>query len=154
VAQLIASLNQRSTPGHGSNQMSSGCGGEHLDGDIEYAAGGHPRAHLQSNRQAGGWLSARGRCSASDEKASYTRRRAAAPRDLVWFTDGLTEARDPNGKVYGPRRLTRFSERTRAPTPSRLPTPILATCHLHRLHTRKTTITAIVLDFSSMGTRL
>ena len=54
------------------------------------------------------------------------------PQDWLWvFTDGLTEARDPNGAVFGRERLYREIEELRPSSPSDAVTRLAEQIRLH-----------------------
>ncbi|MDY7229622.1 SpoIIE family protein phosphatase [Hyalangium rubrum] len=78
------------------------------NGLIDYAAGGHPAAAVY-NRLSGQFASlpARGPLLGASVTSTYSSRQAQLrPGDIVvWYTDGLTEARDAGGKLYGTQRL-------------------------------------------------
>jgi len=78
-------------------------------GFIDYAAGGHPAAAVY-NRLSGQFASlpARGPLLGASVTSQYSSRQAQLrPGDIVvWYSDGLTEARDSGGKLYGTQRLS------------------------------------------------
>jgi len=74
---------------------------------------------------------------------------------VVWYHRRPHRGARPNGKVYGRGGSPRFSRRTRAPNAEQIRDAILADVATYTdAHTQQDEITLIVLDFSSMGTRL
>lgn len=107
---LITALNQILFHlGRGEYQMSTALAVFDVEqGEIDYAAGGHPSACVY-NRGDGkiSSLPARGSLLGAAASSQYSSRRAKLrPGDvLVWYTDGLTECRDPQERLYGFQRL-------------------------------------------------
>ncbi|WP_164018289.1 PP2C family protein-serine/threonine phosphatase [Pyxidicoccus trucidator] len=107
---LITSLNVTlANVGRGEHQMSSALAILDVsNGHIDYAAGAHP-SPLVFNRNSGqvASLPARGPLLGANVSSQFTSRQAQLrPGDVVvWYTDGLTEARDAAGKLYGTQRL-------------------------------------------------
>ncbi|MFP2911714.1 SpoIIE family protein phosphatase [Pyxidicoccus sp. 3LFB2] len=107
---LITSLNVTlANVGRGEHQMSSALAVLDVsNGYIDYAAGAHP-SPLVFNRNSGqvASLPARGPLLGANVTSQFTSRQAQLrPGDVVvWYTDGLTEARDAAGKLYGTQRL-------------------------------------------------
>jgi sigma-B regulation protein RsbU (phosphoserine phosphatase) len=108
---LISALNiTLAHLGRGEYQMSSALAViDTQTGFIDYAAGGHPAAAVY-NRMSGQFASlpARGPLLGASVTSQYSSRQAQLrPGDVVvWYTDGLTEARDNAGKLYGTQRLS------------------------------------------------
>lgn len=108
---LISALNiTLAHLGRGEYQMSSALAViDTQTGLIDYAAGGHPAAAVY-NRISGQFASlpARGPLLGASVSSTYSSRQAQLrPGDIVvWYTDGLTEARDAAGKLYGTQRLS------------------------------------------------
>ncbi len=108
---LISALNiTLAHLGRGEYQMSSALAViDTQTGFIDYAAGGHPAACVY-NRVSGQFASlpARGPLLGASVASQYTSRQAQLrPGDIVvWYSDGLTEARDSGGKLYGTQRLS------------------------------------------------
>jgi sigma-B regulation protein RsbU (phosphoserine phosphatase) len=77
-------------------------------GFIDYAAGGHPAASVY-NRLSGQFASlpARGPLLGASVTSQYSSRQAQLRSGdiVVWYSDGVTEARDAAGKLYGTQRL-------------------------------------------------
>lgn len=107
---LITALNVTlANVGRGEHQMSSALAViDVTNGAIDYAAGAHP-SPLVYNRFSGqvASLPARGPLLGASVTSQFTSRQAQLrPGDIVvWYTDGLTEARDAAGKLYGGQRL-------------------------------------------------
>ncbi|MCY1047693.1 SpoIIE family protein phosphatase [Corallococcus sp. bb12-1] len=107
---LITALNVTlANVGRGEHQMSSALAViDVYNGQIDYAAGGHPAAAV-FNRTTGQMASlpARGPLLGANVAAEFTSRQAQLrPGDIVvWYTDGLTEARDGTNRLYGTQRL-------------------------------------------------
>lgn len=107
---LISSLNQTLfSVAHGQHQMSTALAILNTEtGELEYAAGGHPPAGL-INRAVGQFssLPVRGALLGADERSTYSARKGQLKSGdlIVWYTDGLTEARGADGKLYGLQRL-------------------------------------------------
>ncbi len=107
---LITALNVTlANVGRGEHQMSSALAVIDVsNGAIDYAAGAHPSA-VVFNKRSGqlASLPARGPLLGASVTSQFTSRQAQLrPGDVVvWFTDGLTEARDGAGKLYGTQRL-------------------------------------------------
>lgn len=107
---LITSLNVTlANVGRGEHQMSSALAVLDVStGHIDYAAGAHP-SPLVFNRNSGqvASLPSRGPLLGASVSSQFTSRQAQLrPGDVVvWYTDGLTEARDGAGKPYGTQRL-------------------------------------------------
>lgn len=107
---LITALNVTlANVGRGEHQMSSALAVIDVsNGYIDYAAGAHP-SPLVFNKRSGqiASLPARGPLLGASVEAQFTSRQAQLrPGDVVvWYTDGLTEARDNAGKLYGTQRL-------------------------------------------------
>lgn len=107
---LITSLNVTlANVGRGEHQMSSALAVLDVsNGHIDYAAGAHPNP-LVFNRNSGqvASLPSRGPLLGASVSSEFTSRQAQLrPGDVVvWYTDGLTEARDGVGKLYGTQRL-------------------------------------------------
>ena len=108
---LISALNiTLAHLGRGEYQMSSALAVvDTQTGFIDYAAGGHPAACVY-NRVSGQFASlpARGPLLGASVASQYSSRQAQLrPGDIVvWYSDGLTEARDGAGKLYGTQRLS------------------------------------------------
>ena len=107
---LITALNVTlANVGRGEHQMSSALAVIDVsNGYIDYAAGAHP-SPLVFNKRSGqiASLPARGPLLGASVESQFTSRQAQLrPGDVVvWYTDGLTEARDNAGKLYGTQRL-------------------------------------------------
>ncbi|QSQ25132.1 SpoIIE family protein phosphatase [Pyxidicoccus parkwayensis] len=107
---LITALNVTlANVGRGEHQMSSALAVIDVEnGAIDYAAGAHP-SPLVFNRHSGqvASLPARGPLLGASVSSQFTSRQAQLrPGDIVvWYTDGLTEARDAGSKLYGNQRL-------------------------------------------------
>ncbi|QDE91328.1 signal protein [Myxococcus xanthus] len=107
---LITALNVTlANVGRGEHQMSSALAVIDVsNGYIDYAAGAHP-SPLVFNKRSGqiASLPARGPLLGASVDSEFTSRQAQLrPGDVVvWYTDGLTEARDNAGKLYGTQRL-------------------------------------------------
>ncbi|NOJ83485.1 PP2C family protein-serine/threonine phosphatase [Myxococcus xanthus] len=107
---LITALNVTlANVGRGEHQMSSALAVIDVsNGYIDYAAGAHP-SPLVFNKRSGqiASLPARGPLLGASVESEFTSRQAQLrPGDVVvWYTDGLTEARDNAGKLYGTQRL-------------------------------------------------
>ncbi|WIG98067.1 SpoIIE family protein phosphatase [Myxococcus sp. SDU36] len=107
---LITALNVTlANVGRGEHQMSSALAVIDVsNGYIDYAAGAHP-SPLVFNKRSGqiASLPARGPLLGASVDSQFTSRQAQLrPGDVVvWYTDGLTEARDGAGKLYGTQRL-------------------------------------------------
>ncbi|MFP2961993.1 PP2C family protein-serine/threonine phosphatase [Myxococcus sp. 1LA] len=107
---LITALNVTlANVGRGEHQMSSALAVIDVsNGYIDYAAGAHP-SPLVFNKRSGqiASLPARGPLLGASVESQFTSRQAQLrPGDVVvWYTDGLTEARDGAGKLYGTQRL-------------------------------------------------
>ncbi|MCP3137334.1 PP2C family protein-serine/threonine phosphatase [Pyxidicoccus xibeiensis] len=107
---LITALNVTlANVGRGEHQMSSALAViDVTNGLIDYAAGAHP-SPLVFNKHSGqvASLPARGPLLGAAVTSQFTSRQAQLrPGDVVvWYTDGLTEARDGAGKLYGTQRL-------------------------------------------------
>ncbi|WP_426752976.1 PP2C family protein-serine/threonine phosphatase [Myxococcus sp. Y35] len=107
---LITALNVTlANVGRGEHQMSSALALIDVsNGYIDYAAGAHP-SPLVFNKHSGqiASLPARGPLLGASVSSQFTSRQAQLrPGDVVvWYTDGLTEARDGAGKLYGTQRL-------------------------------------------------
>ncbi|RYZ38066.1 MAG: HAMP domain-containing protein [Myxococcaceae bacterium] len=107
---LITALNVTlANVGRGEHQMSSALAViDVYNGQIDYAAGGHPAAAV-FNRTTGQMASlpARGPLLGANVASEFTSRQAQLrPGDIVvWYTDGLTEARDGTNRLYGTQRL-------------------------------------------------
>ncbi len=108
---LISSLNVTlANVGRGEYQMSSALAVLDVEtGVIDYAAGGHPSPLVfnRHSRQLAS-LPARGSLLGASVNAQFTSRQAQLqPGDIiVWFTDGLTETRNAQGKMYGTQGLS------------------------------------------------
>lgn len=108
---LISALNiTLAHLGRGEYQMSSALAViDTQTGAIDYAAGGHPAASV-FNKLSGQFASlpARGPLLGASVTSQYSSRQAQLrPGDIVvWYSDGLTEARDGAGKLYGTQRLS------------------------------------------------
>jgi sigma-B regulation protein RsbU (phosphoserine phosphatase) len=107
---LITALNVTlANVGRGEHQMSSALAVLDVsNGYIDYAAGAHP-SPLVFNKHSGqvASLPARGPLLGASVSSQFTSKQAQLrPGDIVvWYTDGLTEARDAMGKLYGTQRL-------------------------------------------------
>lgn len=108
---LISSLNLTlANVGRGEYQMSSALAVLDVEtGIIDYAAGGHPSplVYNRHSRQMAS-LPARGTLLGASVNSQFTSRQAQLqPGDIiVWFTDGLTETRNAQGKMYGTQGLS------------------------------------------------
>jgi len=107
---LITSLNQiLFRLGNGQYQMSSALAVLDLSaGEIDFAVGAHP-APCVYNRHDGkvSALTARGALLGASPLTQYQARRGQMrPGDvIVWYTDGLTECPDAQGRPYGAKGL-------------------------------------------------
>ena len=130
AAMLAASLNQTLFHvGRGEYQMSSALAVFDLStGELEYAAGAHPSAAVV-NRVDGhsGSLLARGPLlgAAPDSKYSPRKQQLRSGDLIVWYTDGLTEARDSGGNQYGMQRLIACMKQNASMSAERLRDAIL-----------------------------
>lgn len=110
---LITSLNNiLHHLGRGEYQMSSALAVLDLaSGEIDFAVGAHP-APCVFNRYDGkvSSLPARGALLGASPNSQYQARRGQLrPGDvIVWYTDGLTECPDAQGRQYGPQRLAQL----------------------------------------------
>lgn len=107
---LITALNQILFHlGRGEYQMSSALAVMDVErGEIDYAAGAHPSACVYNRRDGKlASLPARGALLGAAPTSQYASRKAQLrPGDvIVWYTDGLTECRDAQQKLYGFQRL-------------------------------------------------
>jgi sigma-B regulation protein RsbU (phosphoserine phosphatase) len=107
---LISSLNVTlAHVGRGEHQMSSALAVFDVQtGIIDYASGGHPSpmVYNRHSRQVAS-LPARGALLGASAHSQYTSRQAQLQSGdvVVWYTDGLTEARGGSQKQYGTQRL-------------------------------------------------
>ena|GEM_PF-1172972 len=107
---LITALNVTlANVGRGEHQMSSALAVIDVsNGLVDYAAGAHP-SPLVFNKHSGqvASLPARGPLLGASVTSQFTSRQAQLrPGDIiVWYTDGITEARDGTGRMYGTQRL-------------------------------------------------
>ncbi|NVJ24860.1 MULTISPECIES: PP2C family protein-serine/threonine phosphatase [Myxococcus] len=107
---LITALNVTlANVGRGEHQMSSALAVIDVsNGLVDYAAGAHP-SPLVFNKHSGqvASLPARGPLLGASVTSQFTSRQAQlSPGDIiVWYTDGITEARDGTGRMYGTQRL-------------------------------------------------
>jgi serine phosphatase RsbU (regulator of sigma subunit) len=86
-------------------------------GRVIYARGGHDRPlWLRGDSGESHWLTANGRLlGAFEDVALEEQELALAPGDLlVFYTDGVTEARDCSGKLFGRERLKALVEASAA----------------------------------------
>ncbi|NOK37868.1 SpoIIE family protein phosphatase [Corallococcus exercitus] len=107
---LITALNVTlANVGRGEHQMSSALAViDVYSGSIDYAAGAHPAAAIYNrNTRQMASLPARGPLLGANVASQFTSRQAQlSPGDIiVWYTDGLTEARDGANRLYGTQRL-------------------------------------------------
>jgi sigma-B regulation protein RsbU (phosphoserine phosphatase) len=130
AAMLASSLNQTLFHvGRGEYQMSSALAMFDLQtGEVEYAAGAHPSAAVVNrvDGQAGSLL-ARGPLlgAAPDSKYSARKQQLRSGDLIVWYTDGLTEARDGAGNQYGMQRLIACMKQNSSMSAERLRDAIL-----------------------------
>lgn len=114
--QLMRSLNQTMYDlARGQHQMSAALVLiDTMTGEFELAAGGHPPAYVY-NRQSGklSSLTARGSLLGATQEGTFpTLKGVLRPGDLVvWYTDGVTEARNAEGRLYESARLTQAMQR-------------------------------------------
>lgn len=121
-------------------------------GHIDYAAGGHPAACIY-NRFSGQFASlpARGPLLGASVASQYSSRQAQLrPGDIVvWYSDGLTEARDAAGKLYGPQRLSAAMQANSQLSAEALRDAILADARAFMAgQPQRDDITVVVAEFS------
>lgn len=110
ASMLASSLNQTLfLVGRGEYQMSSALAlFDSRTGEIEYAAGAHP-SPVVVNRLDGqsSQLMVRGSLLGASPASQYASRKTPLRKGdlVVWYTDGLTEQRDPSGNQYGMQRM-------------------------------------------------
>lgn len=110
ASMLAGSLNQTLfLVGRGEYQMSSALAMfDAATGEIEYAAGAHPSPAVVNRFDGqGSQLMVRGPLLGASPSSQYASRKTQLRRGdvVVWYTDGLTEQRDPSGNAYGMQRL-------------------------------------------------
>lgn len=152
---LISALNiTLAHLGRGEYQMSSALAVIDVQtGLIDYAAGGHPAAAVY-NRVSGQFASlpARGPLLGASVASQYSSRQAQLrPGDvIVWYTDGLTEARDSAGKLYGVQRLSATMQSNAQLSAEGLRDAILADVRAFSAgQPQRDDITVVVAEFSS-----
>nr|WP_037583964.1 SpoIIE family protein phosphatase [Stigmatella aurantiaca] len=152
---LISALNiTLAHLGRGEYQMSSALAVIDVQtGLIDYAAGGHPAACVY-NRLSGQFASlpARGPLLGASVSSQYSSRQAQLrPGDIiVWYTDGLTEARDAAGKLYGTQRLGAAVQNNAQLTAEGLRDAILADVRAFSAgQPQRDDITVVVAEFST-----
>lgn len=96
-----------------------------IEGTMTYANAGHNHPYLlrhQSNGWRLGRLSARGnRLGDADGHAFVEHTVATSARDLLfWYTDGLIEVEDAEGRPFGDRRLRRVLHDSAGQTPDKV----------------------------------
>ncbi len=139
--------------GRGEYQMSSALAViDTQTGLIDYAAGGHPAAAVY-NRLSGQFASlpARGPLLGASVSSTYSSRQAQLrPGDIVvWYTDGLTEARDAGGKLYGTQRLSAAIQSNSQQSAEGLREAILADVRAFSAgQPQRDDITVVVAEFS------
>ena len=121
-------------------------------GFIDYAAGGHPAASVY-NRLSGQFASlpARGPLLGASVTSQYSSRQAQLrPGDIVvWYSDGLTEARDSAGKLYGTPRLSAAVQSNSQQTAEGIRDAILADVRAFSAgQPQRDDITVVVAEFS------
>ncbi|HEX8698556.1 MAG TPA: SpoIIE family protein phosphatase [Myxococcaceae bacterium] len=151
---LISALNiTLAHLGRGEYQMSSALAViDTQTGLIDYAAGGHPAAAVY-NRLSGQFASlpARGPLLGASVSSTYSSRQAQLrPGDIVvWYTDGLTEARDSAGKLYGVQRLSAAVQANAQQSAEGLREAILADVRAFSAgQPQRDDITVVVAEFS------
>jgi sigma-B regulation protein RsbU (phosphoserine phosphatase) len=151
---LISALNiTLAHLGRGEYQMSSALAViDTMTGLIDYAAGGHPAAAVY-NRISGQFASlpARGPLLGASVSSTYSSRQAQLrPGDIVvWYTDGLTEARDAAGKLYGTQRLSAAVQANAQQSAEGLRDAILADVRAFSAgQPQRDDITVVVAEFS------
>lgn len=151
---LISALNiTLAHLGRGEYQMSSALAViDTQTGFIDYAAGGHPAACVY-NRGSGQFASlpARGPLLGASVASQYTSRQAQLrPGDIVvWYSDGLTEARDAAGKLYGNQRLSATVQANSQQSAEGLRDAILADVRAFSAgQPQRDDITVVVAEFS------
>lgn len=151
---LISALNiTLAHLGRGEYQMSSALAViDTQTGFIDYAAGGHPAACVY-NRMSGQFASlpARGPLLGASVASQYSSRQAQLrPGDIVvWFSDGLTEARDAAGKLYGNQRLSATVQANSQQSAEGLRDAILADVRAFSAgQPQRDDITVVVAEFS------
>jgi sigma-B regulation protein RsbU (phosphoserine phosphatase) len=152
---LISALNiTLAHLGRGEYQMSSALAViDTQTGLIDYAAGGHPAAAVY-NRLSGQFASlpARGPLLGASVSSTYSSRQAQLrPGDIVvWYTDGLTEARDAAGKLYGTQRLSAAVQANAQQSAEGLREAILADVRAFSAgQPQRDDITVVVVEFSA-----
>lgn len=152
---LISSLNQTLfSIAHGQHQMSSALGILNVHtGELEYAAGGHPSAAtVNRGTLQPGTLPARGALLGASEGSNYQARKAQLQRGdvVVWYTDGLTEARDPSGRLYGTQRLYTVLQAHATQSAELIRDAILADVNSYTEgRAQQDDITVVVLEFAA-----
>lgn len=155
---LITALNVTlANVGRGEHQMSSALAViDVYNGQIDYAAGGHPAAAV-FNRHSGQMASlpARGPLLGASVASQFTSRQAQLrPGDIVvWYTDGLTEARDGANRLYGTQRLAAALQASAHLPADALRDALLADVRAYSAgQPQRDDITVIVAEFSPAPT--
>ncbi|ATB48831.1 SpoIIE family protein phosphatase [Corallococcus macrosporus] len=151
---LITALNVTlANVGRGEHQMSSALAVIDVsNGYIDYAAGAHP-SPLVFNKRSGqlASLPARGPLLGASVDSQFTSRQAQLrPGDVVvWYTDGLTEARDGAGKLYGTQRLAAAVQANAHLSAEALRDAVLADARAYSAgQPQRDDITVVVAEFS------
>ncbi|AEI68043.1 PP2C family protein-serine/threonine phosphatase [Corallococcus macrosporus] len=151
---LITALNVTlANVGRGEHQMSSALAVIDVsNGHIDYAAGAHP-SPLVFNKRSGqlASLPARGPLLGASVDSQFTSRQAQLrPGDVVvWYTDGLTEARDGAGKLYGTQRLAAAVQANAHLSAEALRDAVLADARAYSAgQPQRDDITVVVAEFS------
>jgi sigma-B regulation protein RsbU (phosphoserine phosphatase) len=151
---LITALNVTlANVGRGEHQMSSALAVIDVsNGAIDYAAGAHP-SPLVFNRNSGqvASLPARGPLLGASVSSQFTSRQAQLrPGDVVvWYTDGLTESRDANSRLYGTQRLAAAVQANAHLSAEALRDALLADARAYSAgQPQRDDITVVVAEFS------
>jgi sigma-B regulation protein RsbU (phosphoserine phosphatase) len=154
---LITALNVTlANVGRGEHQMSSALAVIDVsNGAIDYAAGAHP-SPLVFNRNSGqvASLPARGPLLGASVTSQFTSRQAQLrPGDIVvWYTDGLTEARDATGRLYGNQRLAAAVQANAHLSAEQLRDALLADARAYSAgQPQRDDITVVVAEYSPVA---
>ncbi|NMO22942.1 SpoIIE family protein phosphatase [Pyxidicoccus fallax] len=154
---LITALNVTlANVGRGEHQMSSALAVIDVsNGYIDYAAGAHP-SPLVFNKHSGqvASLPARGPLLGASVTSQFTSRQAQLrPGDVVvWYTDGLTESRDAQGRLYGTQRLAAAVQANAHLSAEALRDALLADARAYSAgQPQRDDITVVVAEFSPVA---
>ncbi|NTX16411.1 SpoIIE family protein phosphatase [Myxococcus sp. CA051A] len=151
---LITALNVTlANVGRGEHQMSSALAVIDVsNGLVDYAAGAHP-SPLVFNKHSGqvASLPARGPLLGASVTSQFSSRQAQLrPGDIiVWYTDGITEARDGAGRMYGTQRLAAAVQAHAHLSAEALRDALLADARAHSAgQPQRDDITVVVAEYS------